>query len=748
MKTAFPRFTNVVTIRLYSNIPFDNTYKHHSLISKGFTYNSLAIMGGAVDSVTAKERFIDRKNWAVLGTPYYYPRYDMTGEYNFDFSNGLVCSVTLELTPEQTNANYMRVKVGKDGSGYDYYYYFITSISQLNADTYKLGLELDVLMTYQDEFLEGIHNVPVFTSRKHCHRFTDDGLMPFSTDLKTGDDTFAGVKPTILEKVYELDYHTTALKSIRDVVWLYICCDAGDFKESDFSSSLRNFTCNDIEYPFITLVLPINVNSFKIEKQDATEFNTLSASDIRNIVCDLLINNGAVHGAKLSNYPPFTGGHITLDNYGTLTIKASSSVYTEDGGFKVMSFDVSGNQFFSVIGTLPAGFDNDNLFALILSGVPLIYDMYLDDYAMDVANFGATFVNADAPTPTDSRFFEPKLMFSPFKKYVLSSAYSSEGCEIYPELMFSEYVTDDETDYFKFGSITTPYMGDYSVFTFLKPVTFGTEKAFNEYRINKIGLSGTMNYTMPVGENALDVFNATQSNAFYQSKTASGITGGLSIAGGVGSIALGVAGLFPSMGMSAPMSAGLIAGGVTAMAGGIAGVVNTIKSTTAKIEDLKNTPDSVNVAGSNFLTDDTIMHGHHKMPFLSVYNISSVVKQNAEDYFYNYGYQVARECYFNTALDYSATNHTDDNNLLGRTIFNYIQLNDDIVNKINYNMPQIIKQKLSNIFNNGITLWSWFGLQELWAETPTDPTSTYYLDRWFMKCELDNTEFNILIENQ
>lgn len=748
MKTAFPRFTNVVTIRLYSNIPFDNTYKHHSLISKGFTYNSLAIMGGAVDSVTAKERFIDRKNWAVLGTPYYYPRYDMTGEYNFDFSNGLVCSVTLELTPEQTNANYMRVKVGKDGSGYDYYYYFITSISQLNADTYKLGLELDVLMTYQDEFLEGIHNVPVFTSRKHCHRFTDDGLMPFSTDLKTGDDTFAGVKPSILTKIYELSYKTSGLNAIKDVVWLYICVDRGDIEDTSVSG-FTNFTCNDIDYPFILFAIPINVTSFTIKKSDNTTFITKTSSDIRKLITEVLIGNGSVHGCKISSHPPVSSG-LTIDSSGNLTLKAGSQTVATADTLSVMDFSVSGNSFLSISGNLPAGFELKGTLNLLLSGFFSIYDMYVIDFDLDApADFNSKFINADAPTPTDSRFGDPKLLFSPFKKYELNAPYSVNGCEIYPELMFSEYVTDDETDYFKFGLVSSPYIADYSIFTYLKPVTFGTEYAFNEYKINKIGLAGTMNYTIPVGENALDVFNSTQASTFYQSKTASGITGGLSIAGGIGSVALGVAGLLPSMGMSAPMSAGLIAGGVTAMASGIASVANTVRSTTAKIEDLKNTPDSINIAGSNFLTDDALKGTtHHRLPYIVEYDISSVIKQNAEDYFYNYGYQVARECYFNTALDYSATNHTDDNNLLGRTIFNYIQLNDDIVNKINYNMPQIIKQKLSNIFNNGITLWSWFGLQELWAETPTDPTSTYYLDRWFMKCELDNTEYNILIENQ
>ena len=256
-------------------------------------------------------------------------------------------------------------------------------------------------------------------------------------------------------------------------------------------------------------------------------------------------------------------------------------------------------------------------------------------------------------------------------------------------------------------------------------------------------MSSSVNYIFPCGENALDVFNSTSAQAFYQSKTASGITAGLTIAGGVGSIGLGIAGAIGSMGMSTPMSAGLIATGAGAIASGTASLVNTYKSTNAKIEDLKNTPDSINISGSNFVTDDCIgkLGTTNCLPYVVVYEVSSVTKQNADEYFYRYGYQVARDCYFNLSLDYdNSTNHKIDTNLFGRTIFNYIQIQEDITNKINADIPYIVKKKLSNIFNQGITLWSFFGLKGLW--NGTNPTSQDYVENWFFKNELDNTEYN------
>ena len=746
MKTAYPLHSNPVEIRLYSNIPFDNTYKHHSLISEKFSYNGVGIYSNS--QKVAKERFIDRSNWALFGHPYYYPRYNISGEYNFDFSNGLVGSVVLELTPEQTNANYMRVKVGDTINGYEYYYYFITGISQINVDTYRLSLELDVIMTYQDEFLEGMSNIPVFTARKHCHRYTDDGIKPYSSDFKTGEDVFTGIKPSIIENTYQLEYDLKPLKDIKDVIWLYICCDAiEDSVGGDFDA----FTCQGVVYPFSTLVLPINCG-IKVKDSNDQDYSSFSPATIRQCVRNL-INEGKFHGAKLSHYSPFAnGGNLdmtTIDNDTFVVIHAGqSTAKTTPFNYMILGVGDSGvapshtdrNWFITKEPDLL--YSGDAITTAMNRGALLITELNHVTYSQHLpSSFNTQFDNTQAPSVVSNRYLDPKLLFSPFKKYILMAKYS-EGLELYPELLFSEYTTiNSELDYgyFTFNSITTPFIGDMSVYTYLKPYTISGEEVWKDYGINRVGLSGTMNYTMPVGENALDVFNATQSNAFYQSKVASGITGGLSIVGGIASIAVGSGMTVGSSGALSPMGMGLVASGATAIAGGVASIANNIKSTTAKIEDLKNTPDNVNIAGSTFIADYAL-NNNYILPYIAVYTISSVMKENANDYFYNYGYQVARECYFNTELLYTPESHKTDNNLFGRTIFNFIQTNDDITNKINYDMPLIIKQKFNSILNNGITLWSWFGFDELWG-TGIMPILALRLDRWFLKCTLDNTEY-------
>ena len=733
MKTAFPLNSTPVSIRLYSNIPFDNTYKHHSLISDLFTYNNSFIYHGTLATGIAKERFINRKTILEVGHPStdYYPRYNLTGEFNFDFSNGLIGSVVLELTPQQTNANYMRVQAGDSTSGYEYYYYFITGITQINADTYRLSLELDVLMTYQDEFLEGMKDVPVFTQRKHCHRYTFDGLMPHCADFKTGDSAFSNIKTSYIEGRENIIYSSQELRKIKDVMWLYCCVDTEFLYEGNNENikTRYKYRFSNVQHPLSMICLPINVNSLNftgtfMDGPTIREINWLfNKSDIDGIVKSL-INNGKVHGCKLSPYPPFNIGDATVGKVGDDYSITSTTMYVSVPYSMGISFKSSK----SLISLLTPESGSISYKTIV------IFEEYPDEFDLELSN-ELPIKNSSEPTINDYRYQDPKLLFSPFTKYTLSAPYGEEY-EIYPELAFSDGLFNDANLYF--GSISTCYIGDNNIFTYIKPrLDRNYRYFFNNYKPLNLGISTNVNYNLPAGTNALDVFNATQAQSFYTSKVASGITSGLSVAGGIASIVIGSGMTIGSSGALSPMGIGMVAGGVGAIASGTAGVANTIKSTNAKIEDLKNTPNSVNVQGSCFTND---ISRDELLPKINMSVVSDVIKENANDYFYNYGYEVARECYFNTEMYWVNDNHSMDNNLFGRTIFNYIQTNDDITNKINYNMPLIIKQKINSIFNNGITLWSFFGLGGLWGYDDI-PNTNNFPDKWFMKCILDNTEY-------
>ena len=747
MKTAYPQIKGTCSIRLYSNIPFDNTYQHHSMISRLFIDDGGAIYTDVSETKgLPKERFINRQR-NTTGLPYYYPRYDLTGDFNFDFTNGLVGSVVLELTPAQTNANYLRLTCGDD-----IYYYFITGIQQLNFETYKLSLELDVLMTYQDEFLLGVESTPVMTDRKHCHRYTTDGLVPKCADFKTGDNAFSGIKPSLIENVINLHHFNDYMKNLEGVMWLYICIDnlpnvAREEYETlnEKMKVLSMYKNKNKAYPLTMMCVPMNVESINYVYRITNPYTVTYSQDAIIKGIRKLVNDGKVHGAKISPYPPFTstsnitksGNNITItpDTTSVLLTTGYGLVVTQKfGNTSVMMGDVgSEHLLYSEL-----GLHGQLMFS---HGFMIIEEQNDCNFALTDITQDLGLFNSSAPNINKIRYPEPKLLFKPFKKYVISAQYSSEGCEFYPELIFSEYTCSSSGRYFSFITTSTSYIGDNNFYTCVRAID-GSIPVFSNYKYEKIGLCSSVNYIFPCGENALDVFNSTQAQSFYTSKVASGVTSGITMAGGIGSIILGagaVAGAPWTGGMSAGAGYGLIAGGATAIAGGIASIANTVKSTNAKVEDLKNTPDSINVSGSNFITDECITLTTNGLPYIVVYDVSKSIKEQANDYFYNYGYQVARDCYFNRDLYFDNEDNAVDYNLFGRRIFNYIKLNEDITNKINNDIPLIAKQKLSKIFNNGITIWNFFGNSSLWGvadvATSTNP------DKWFMKHTYDNTEY-------
>lgn len=733
MKSAYPQTQNPVSIRLYANIPFDNTYEHHSLISEWFRYNGSKIYDKA--GVTACESFIDRKKYALTpNPPFYYPRWDMTDTYNFDFQNGLVGSVTLELTPEQTNANYMRVTCGSD-----VYYYFITGIKQVNFETYTLTLELDVLMTYQDEFLEGVKDIPMMTDRKHCHRYTNDGITPHCADFKTGESVFAGIKPSHLVQQQALT--PTKFSNLR-IKWLYVCVDPEYVWTNDWSFIMgedaikqyrekSQYTYNGVTHPLCMICVPLDCEELRfrfvkyVEDTPVYDYLVLKRDKMLEVIKSL-VADGKVHGTKVSFYPPFNLTNETITRTGNIYTISTIEPIISGGQVEIIWENNKTNLQFMLVPETP--YPNYEKVQFLV-----IREEYRDAYAYNDITLPMN--NSSAPSITKNRYTDPKLLFEPFKKYVLTATYS-EGNEFFPELIYSDGVYSSAT--FKFQTIFNTYIGDYSIFTYQTQLKDDNNEYFyNFFKDNNIGMSSAVNYVIPAGTNALDVFNSTQAQSFYTSKVASGITSGLSIAGGIGSIIIGAGMTAGSSGALTPMGMGMVAGGVTAIAGGLASGVETIKSTNAKIEDLKNTPDSINVAGGSFVGDNS---KNDFLAYIVQYECSDVIKEKANDFFYNYGYQVARDCYFNTELAYDNNgSHIIDNNIFGRTIFNYVKLTEDITNKINANIPQVIKQKLSQVLNKGITLWSFFGCDALWNDN--NLTALNDPDLWFMKHNLDNTEY-------
>ena len=728
-KTAYPNTTTPVSITLYCNVPFDNAYKHHSMISSYFKKQSGATQPSIFPN-GEQESFLNRK----YNSNYVYPRWTMSDTFNFDFKNGLMGSITLELTNAQTNANYLKVV-----SGSQKWFYFITSIMQSNLDTYTLTLELDVLMTYGDEFLQGMKDIPVFTKRKHCRRYK--GSYVYSQDYKTGDSAFNNVKPNLVKGVYSLtpEYRSdtsgtdTTNPVLKDVLWAYVVCDIVDDETTTPAQVGKyQYALNDCWNPFSVICFPINrtmrifvTSSGGVERS----YRIGGMNTFRQ-----LISQEHFKSAKILPYPPFHklssnlvisyGGdnHEYIDFWG-LSTETTTETYKFNGTNGVMAYMSSGAGYLLYFGDNLIGHANENSLMANVLVIGAQKNISYDYKLMQPYNLAKPTLSI-----LSSKVDDPKLLLKPFCKYVLSSSGSDE-LEFYVEILVS--TMDIEGDYnLKFTSITTAYAGDYSIFTYINT---GATTPFQNYKWGKVGLANTPNYTYPVGSEALEVFKNTQSQTYYQSKIASGITSDLTIAG-VAMAGIGIAGAVGTMGMSTPVSVGMIATGVGAVASGTAGMVDTIKSTNAKIEDLKNTPDSINISGASY-GHDIAMNVNGLLPYVIVYQCSPVIRESANNYFYSIGYEISRPCYFNQLVNQSS----GDNDLFDRTIFNYIQIEDDITTKINADIPYLVKQKLSSIFNNGITLWTFFGFSSL--NSGASESATYKLDKWLFKNTLENKEY-------
>lgn len=740
MSKIFPENNSPVTITLYRDIPFDNTYKNHSLIYD-WKYNNTSISSGTF----AQSNFLERSYKRGNVVRKIYTSYTMTGEFNFAYGNGLVTSVVLELTSAQTLCNYMKVSSVGNGD----LFYFITSITQVNGITYNLSLELDVLMTYGTEFLNSMKDVPVFTRKKHCFRVNSSGAFGCK-DFGSIEPEFANIKASIVESKNNLSFDLTGASStdkttLKGLTWLYVVLareyTLNEEMQTLLGTNFLNYNHKDDTYPFIVICLPmVEKCKFIYKSGDSivhqTEVNV--ADKLMN-----LVGTGYYKGAKISPYPPFTdasninlyysGSVLQLEIKGYTTIASVSDAYSLINNFGnnkllFVHSDITGamSAFKEFIDWFIISNDSDNTFN------------------MGDVNILRTDVTHAPSISNTMEVNEYKCLMPPFKKYLVKSI-STQGLELRPDIVYSDN-TSTEVTTFNTKLIATCYPYDNSYFTFCP-----TQNKFNS--LANIGTDSVINYTMPVGENALEYWQQTQSAEYYQGKTAQAVTSGLSILGGIALIGIGATVGVASSGSLSPLGAKAILGGSTMIAGGIASEVNLSKSIEAHQIDLMNRPDSFTNVGSSYVHDLAVASyditsetNQGMIPYILKLKCKDIDRECALEHYYNYGYEVNRECYFNTDLATDVYTNTLklDNHLFTRTLFNYIRIEDDITNKIgrNSDIPYVVKQKLNAIFNNGITLWTFMKFPFTHGSTPIATSNTDSIDEnYLFKMKYDNAEF-------
>lgn len=709
-----PTSTNPVTITLYRNYPFDNTYSDTCLLSRKFTYNG-SVIGADSNS------FLDLKN---SNNEFIFPRTSKTGTYNFAFGNGLVTSLILELNDDEINSNYLKVECSVS---HEVYYYFITQILQKNETTYLINLELDVFMTYGDDFLEVLKDIPVMTERKHCIRATNAGY-PKCSDLVKQDSLFAGVKSNIFEYTKKLEFGVEDQQHnfLRKYNWCYVIRKI----ESDATKNWA-YSENGILHPYIVICFPmVTMKFYRLVNGVDTLIQTINPQENMKFWGI----NEYVYKICILPYPPFNsldtqlGSNILLSQTDDeLSIRIDENNIHSVGSSAITTeviLDIEDDVKVRVDKALPS-----QSFMAILNGfgyaIPYKRVRLMDNYSE---------IDSSRPSiESGENRFEYRLYLPPFREYKLRT-FADDGVTISPQLRFNKSYKNIgiSWDYYFPKTIVSTNPDNTTYFT-----SMGVQD-LSDYK-SKIGLGTSYYYSMPTSYTALQHFLNTASAEYNNSKLINGLKGIIGM--GLGGATLGYG--IQNEKASATM------GGIAGVASGAVTLIDNITSRYALMEDLKNTPSNLTTGGSTFTFDYAMSYycGLDMLPYIQIYKADDSILKSAGEYFYKFGYEVNRECYFNTELKTDETSATCVN-IFNRTLFNYVKLSEDIATKlIGYNdsanaisgIPLTIAKKFSDILMKGITIWNFFGFTTL--QNKVNTSGVYDVFKYFHKHTYCNAEF-------
>lgn len=699
-----PTSINPVTITLYRGIPFDNKYEEHTLLSQQFKFS--AYHGSSVIDIGAnKEAFINMQR----NGSYIYPRSVKSGTYNFAFGNGLVTSVVMELTGNEINSNYM--KVVSDG---DSYYYFITGITQKNEVTYLLNLELDVVMTYSEEFLTNIKDKPVMVERKHCRRVQRTRVLTTTTTkinpvCFNQESTFSRVKSNIVKEFTPLEFkdfingNDNFNDIMKELNWVYVIIGESEAGIRAFDHYIEN----GVYYPYAIGVFP--TQPLKVHYNVGGESRTLILEPYNQFYS--YVGQPSVQKIIISPFPPFKEcSNIRM-------VKETSSRYYEMY-IETLDSHTSIGEF----AYFYTGDNNTGSYMCVFQGTSQNYPLMSVEKGyggkFEYSNVNDYF-NVNIPSVSNTRDIgEYKLQIAPFKDLRMSSYYGGE-VSIHTQYLFLQNYSSGVYD-IKPYTIASSNAEVNSYFDYVDVGNNSVE--------SKRGVSNSVAYNYPTGTDAELLYAQTQKNQYETSKTITAINNGLKIVGG-------------ALALTLLPSAKAKVGGAIAVTSGVAGIIENDMSYYAKMEDLASTPNTYNFAGSSYaydkaLAESGVANVKSILPYLITYGVSSVEENMASEFLYEYGYEYNTMSKFSTLL----THNTDY--VFERRLFNYVKIRENISTKlVGDNLPIIVAQKINEILNAGIKLWTFFGFNFSSSQDVTDIVDSYFQKDRYCNAEVVYEQF-------
>lgn len=641
-------------------------------------------------------------------------------EVNFDMGDSVNTKLVLEVpstsekeTLEMLSANYMHVVLGNFFVGGTELFYFITKTQTVNRTVIEFTLELDVMTTY----LHGASfplNQEIFTERKHCQRIQNAGTNLYNIDGREAilpddmDGLFTASVPSTNITQHNILYDTStgteqnnANNYINRTLWGYFFFTDLNFVNTDTYKDFVRDAVNDGEYSIKSkepptggsetlstglycLVFPLSPHYVMTTDNGGITYQPRTLAFYEGY--NFLKEQPSLVSIHISNIAPFTP-YSNYINDGKMNVPSTFSPLELKTGVN-LTYTTPDSQLLyngTYLETIQCKTNDAGAITKRFTAINLLYfDAVIERKGTQISNalqVSTTISNAFAK----SQIIEPKLYTKPYSNLTLKTLFST--AYEYDKLLLGTNYTPKVID--------VPNPQNQKYFAYLDPSS--TNSPYYTSLDTQIGLSGINVYQANTFIDNYAQFVADNKNYL--------LTGlGLPVAQGIASTVKGA------------VAGGIAGGPVGAVLGGVSGAVDVATTAigfSARIDDLKASPESVKQAGNDIIHD--LARKNNNMFITYSVDLLPEQKEQIFDYFFNYGYKVNKDCFWR-----NSTSSTDYNALFNRTRFNFIKTNDDVIHQraifrtdspsagSTINVSFEVRKKFEDILNEGTCIWNYY----------------------------------------
>lgn len=590
-------------------------------------------------------------------------------KYNFNMGNIVTTSINVNIGNDTSllSCNYLHVIKEVEGelpSELTEAFYFITNITQYNGKIYRFDLEMDVWTTYDRTYNPISFNTTIFTERKHCNRWSTDfdyihlyskyAVLPDEIDSRHSASILSyvqSIKTTQFsddEKINKLYFGTSWKYIFVNLDNTYLQQYNPQNKTLKDSKEVSSFIKNQ-NLNYMIICIPIDCK-IKIITNDTT------SASLEGYLYDISehLKTSAILGIKVSNIPPCS------------LIKSNITYDTTNNEYNIDISNQSANEIIKYYRDVDTKYLNPILIIDEVKSLPINFSLPVNNTSITYTQYKKIRLkNID---------YEPKLYTSPYMIQGIQPRYGQ--CYPYDFYLYG----DSAKDSIKMVKDGMCLLNEnYETYIYKGSDIVANEEMAISYSLNNP-------CDMPYDIDAYKQAMATSRNSMIMgmlTNTSSSLTSA------VGNT---ITGNYPNA-----IKSGL-------------DVLNAPLNYLAKIDDLKNTPNTMASNGSSILY---FLDKYNLETKYVAYTLPQSEREIVFDYFYNYGYRLDKMEWYNSTyivdtdlLAYYNLDYRQDNILI-RKLFNYLKTKDDsLIEKMNFEAPLPVKQTIASILEKGTKIWT------------------------------------------